>query len=105
MLRHDLSAPSRSCFGSKSLPKHPLTLVGLIGALFDHKPGCDDFAVCFWTSSIVAGMPALRGRTAALMLIDVWEECRARCKVKIIGQPKASGHAILRYRLLVWGGI
>ena len=51
-----------------------------------------DCAVCFWTSSIVAGIPALRGKTAARMLLAVWEECRVGCNVKLIGYVIMPNH-------------
>ena len=50
-----------------------------------HHNFYEDGAVCFWTSSIIAGIPVLRSRTAALSLIEIWDGCRNTCGVKIVG--------------------
>ena len=44
-----------------------------------------DNAVCFWTSSIVEKIPVFRSATARREMVRIWEGCRARCGVKILG--------------------
>ena len=44
-----------------------------------------DNAVCFWTSAIISRVPVFRSRTAARAVLAIWDECRVRCNVRLVG--------------------
>ncbi len=57
-----------------------------------------DGAVCFWTSAVVARVPVLRSPKAARLLLQVLDECRVRCGVKLVGYVIMPDHI----HLAVW---
>ena len=57
-----------------------------------------DGAVCFWTSSIIDGIPVLRSPTACRKVLEIIGQCRARYGVKLLGYVLMPEHV----HIAVW---
>jgi putative transposase len=58
----------------------------------------EDNAICFWTSAVVARIPLFTSATASRVLIELLQECRTRCRVKLLGYVIMPDHI----HLAVW---
>lgn len=63
-----------------------------------HHNYFENGAVCFWTSSVIERIPALRSPTAARMLLAVIDEYRRKYGVRLIGYVVMPDHV----HLLLW---
>lgn len=63
-----------------------------------HHNYFENGAVCFWTSSVIEKIPALRSPTAARMLLEVVDEFRRKYGVRLIGYVVMPDHV----HLLLW---
>jgi len=57
-----------------------------------------DGAVWFWTSTIVEWTPVLRSPRAAELLLSIWDVCRTKYDVKILGYVVMPEH----FHILLW---
>ena len=49
-------------------------------------------SACFWTSSIINRIPVFKSRTAALSLLKIWDHCRDKYNVKLLGYVVMPDH-------------
>lgn len=63
-----------------------------------HHNVYEDGAVCFWTSSVVGFALVLSSPTAARTILAIWDDCRRKYDVKLLGYVIMPNHI----HLAVW---